>query len=609
MFKVIFLLLFTVRLLFSLEVSNQELFENLLLHSEIYIDKTNSLTIDTIQTQHFQKNSQKTLTFGYSPNVTVWVKFKLKNSSNKKIEKIVDYANPLTTNVTFFDQRSDKIQRDGLLHINPNRESLNPIFPIILEPHSSKTFYIKAYSHITTLIVSLNLWDKKSFYKHEIKYQFILAMFFGAIAIIILYNSLIYWGTREISYLYYVLFFFSITIHHLLYRGLAGLYLSSPHEVALSVELSSFFVALPALFLALFTQKILDLKQYPKLNRLLTYYLALFPLLIVLFQLMELNRYKNLFSAILIVFLFFIIVYSAWKRNRQAYFLIVGWSLSIMSGVLMYLSSSGIFDIFSYAPYYTEFALISESLIFSLILADKIKQLHKEKINIQEKLICYQKEEKERLSLVVEEKTAELKVSLEEKELLLKELNHRVKNSIQTIVSFLRLQIDEIEEKKTQQILINIENRILAISHLYALLYTKDNICFVNTHEYFTLLIEDIETSYAMFHIKIELKTKINLSPEYAIYCGFILNESITNSLQHAFVGQDSGEIVIHLKKEDDLYRLSLYDNGIGYNSNAKSDSFGLVIIETLVVMQLKGSLSIASTDGTKIDIEWRENG
>ena len=58
---------------------------------------------------------------------------------------------------------SKKVLKDGLIHISPNRDSLNPIFVITLEPHSSKTFYIKAYSHITTLIVSVNLWDKKEF--------------------------------------------------------------------------------------------------------------------------------------------------------------------------------------------------------------------------------------------------------------------------------------------------------------------------------------------------------------------------------------------------------------------------------------------------------------
>jgi two-component sensor histidine kinase len=607
-FKVILLVLFAVSQLFSLEVSNQKLFENLLPNAEIYIDKNNTLNIDTVQTQSFSKNSQKSLGFGYSPNLTVWVKFKLENKSAKKIEKIIEYANPLTTDVIFFDPQSNKIQQDGLTHIRRNRESLNPIFSVSLEPHSSKTFYIKAYSHITTLIISVNLWDKKSFYKHEIKHQFILAMFFGAMGIIILYNFIIYWGTKEISYLYYVLFFISITIHHILYLGLAGLYLLSADAVALTVEFSAVFVALPALFLALFTQNILELKQYPKINKLLTYYLTVFPLLIILFHIIELHKYKNLFSMVLAIFLFFIIIYSVWKKNRQAYFLIGGWSLSIISGVLMYLSSLGILDIFSSFPYYAEFALISESLIFSFLLADKIKQLHREKVTLQINFISYQKEEKRKLSNMVIEKTEALNESLKEKELLLKELNHRVKNSIQTIVSFLRLQIDEIEEKQTRQILMNIENRILSISHLYALLYTKENICFVNTYEYFNLLIEDIETSYAMPHIKIELQTEVNIPSEYAIYCGFILNETITNSLQHAFVGRDSGHILIYLKKEDNLYKLSLYDNGIGYNEN-NSNSLGLIIIETLVLTQLQGKLCIDSKNGTKIEIEWRDNG
>jgi hypothetical protein len=417
MFKVILLLSLLLNSVFALEIEEKRGFENLLIHSEIYIDQNNSLSIKEIKQQPFVQNSQKSLGFGYSPNFTVWVKFKLENKSAKKIEKIIEYANPLTTDVTFFDPISKQILKDGLTHISPNRESLNPIFSITLEPHSSKTFYIKAYSHITTLIVSVNLWDKKSFYKHEIKHQFILAMFFGAMAIIILYNFLIYWGTKEISYLYYVLFFVSITIHHILYLGLAGLYLLSAHAVALTVEFSAVFVALPAIFLALFTQNILELKQYPKLNKLLTYYLTIFPFLIILFHIIELHKYKNLFSIVLAIFLFFIIIYSVWKRNRQAYFLIVGWSLSIVSGVLMYLSSLGILDIFSSFPYYAEFALISESLIFSFLLADKIKELNREKITIQENFISYQKEEKRKLSNMVIEKTEALNESLKEKEL------------------------------------------------------------------------------------------------------------------------------------------------------------------------------------------------
>lgn len=389
--KIILLLSLLLNTLFALEIEEKRGFENLLTHSQIYIDKTNALTIKEIQKQHFSKNSQKSLAFGYSPNFTVWVKFRLENKSAKKIEKIIEYANPLTTDVTFFDLQSKQTLKDGLTHISSNRDSLNPIFSISIEPHSSKTFYIKAYSHITTLIVSVNLWDKKSFYKHEIKHQFILAMFFGAMGIIILYNFLIYWGTKEISYLYYVLFFVSVVIHQLLYRGILSLYILSPNLINIVVELSSFLVAVIAYFLALFTKNILELKQYPKINRLLTFYLIVFPVLVLFFYWLELYRYKNLFSVLLLILLFSIMLYTFFKKNRQSCFLSIGWSLIMTSGLFMYLASLGIFNIFSYILYYIEISVIVESLILSLLLADKIKQLNIEKITLQENLIDYQK--------------------------------------------------------------------------------------------------------------------------------------------------------------------------------------------------------------------------
>ena len=605
--NILFLSLLTTTL-FSFEIKEKREFKNLLPHSKIYIDKNNSLSLKEIKKQKFSKNSKETLGFGYSPNFTVWIKFTLENKSNQQIEKIIEYANPLTTDVTFFDITKEKTLQDGLTNIHPERKSLNPIFTTTLKPHSSKTFYIKAYSHITALIIKINLWNVESFYQHEIKYQLILAIFFGAMGIIILYNFLIYWGTKEISYLYYVLFFISVTIHHILYLGLAGLYLLSPNTIAITVKFSAIFVALPAFFLALFTKNILELQQYPKINKFLTSYLILFPFFIILILTMKLYHYKNLFSILLIIFLFFIIIYAVYKKNRQAYFLIIGWSLTLLSGLLMYLSSLGIFDIFSYFPYSAETSLVAESLIFSLLLADKIKQLNQEKITLQNNFILHQKNEKNRLSNMVKEKTKALNSSLDEKELLLKELNHRVKNSIQTIVSFLRLQINEIESRETQKILRNIENRILSISHLYTLLYTRDNLCFVDTYEYFSLLIEDIETSYAMPHINIKIKTETNIPSEYAIYCGFIINESVTNSLQHAFRSRESGDIFIYLKKEKNIYKLLLCDNGIGYPQNTHGDSLGLIIIETLVVAQLEGELKIDSTHGTNIEIEWREH-
>lgn len=209
---------------------------------------------------------------------------------------------------------------------------------------------------------------------------------------------------------------------------------------------------------------------------------------------------------------------------------------------------------------------------------------------------------------MVKLKTKELNESLIEKEILLKELNHRVKNNIQTIVSFLRLQIDETDDKHTQVILINLENRIMSISHLYNMLYTKNNISFVNTYEYFSLLIEDIEISYEMPHINIKIQTNINITSQYALYCGFIINEAITNSLQHAFINKKDGNIFINLKKDKNIYKLSISDDGSGYKQDFNKDSLGLVIIETLVVTQLQGELKVNSKKGVNMQIEWKDN-
>lgn len=602
--KILFIILIFLHRLFAFSIDKDRAFDNILPLTQVYIDQNNSLSLQEVQSKAFETNTKEQLGFGYSPKFSVWIKITLDNPSSKPVTKVLEYANPLTSYVTFYDGK--RTIEDGLLQMQEERTSLNPAFRVSIEPHSSKVIYIKAHSHITTLIVKLHLWSPKSFYAKEIKHQVILALFFGAMGIIIVYNFLIYLGTREISYLYYVLFFIGIILHHLLYKGMGTLYLLSPTAMANVIEYSTFIVATPALFLALFIQNMLKLHQYPRLNRFLNTYLIFFPMIIVFFHWQEWHTYRNVFSVVLLFILLFMTIYALLKRDKQAYILALGWLLFVTSGAFMYLSSLGIFDIFTYLPYYTEFALIAESLIFSLLLANKIKQLAKEKITLQANLINHQKQEQTKLFNMVQTKTQELQNSLHEKELMLKEFNHRLKNSIATIVSFLRLQIDELEEPQTQAILINLENRIMSISHLYTLLYPSNAMSQVNAYEYFRLLIDDIEQSHDMPLIDLTLDTSAYIEAQEAIYCGFILNEAITNALQHAFDRHQKGKIAIKLTHTDTLYQLSIEDNGKGYVQGTPTQSLGLEIIQTLVKTQLHGALHINATHGVKMQIEWK---
>ena len=591
--------------LYALTVSEKLPMQPLLTHAKIYIDHNRSETIDTIGNKPFTQTNKACIGFGYSPDFAVWVRFVLENPTDHPLKRIVEYTNPLSMEVLLYDGgRKTLLYQSGLAHGSPLK-SINPAFEVTLPPHTKTLYYLKASTDVTTLIVGLKLWQLHAFWQHESRHQFILALFFGAMAIIILYNLVIYLSVRERAYLYYVLAFAGIVIHHLFYKGMAGLYLLSPEQTAHIVHYAAFIVALPTFFLALFTKEVLKLEQYPKLNRLLHYSLVLFVPAVFVTYFFDLNSLRSLFPVLLLLMLFAVTLYALWHRNRQAKFIMAGWIILAASGTMMFLSSKGYFDIFTRLPYFVEITLLVETLLFSLLLADRLKQLRMEKIASQQQLIAYQKDEEERLKMLVDTKTQQLKQSVKEKDLLLQELNHRVKNSIQTIVSFLRLQIDETEDAAMAASLTQVENRILSISHLYALLHTSHNISTVNAQEYLSLLIEQIQSTFTQEYVNITLHTDLTLDSETAVYCGFIVNEALTNAMQHAFTPEQSGEIHIILTQEKHIYRLIIQDNGKGFDTAKTYDSLGLVIMESLASYQLRGSMQIDTRHGTHIEILW----
>ena len=113
----------------------------------------------------------------------------------------------------------------------------------------------------------MKLWDEDSFYKKEIKHQVILALFFGAMLILGIYNLFIYFFTRDISYLYYVFYIVGLIIHHLMYTGTANTYFLDYKSMITIVSLASLIVAIPVYALGLFTKSFLQTQKYPKWNR------------------------------------------------------------------------------------------------------------------------------------------------------------------------------------------------------------------------------------------------------------------------------------------------------------------------------------------------------
>ncbi|NIU86158.1 MAG: HAMP domain-containing protein [Nitrosopumilaceae archaeon] len=216
----------------------------------------------------------------------------------------------------------------------------------------------------------------------------------------------------------------------------------------------------------------------------------------------------------------------------------------------------------------------------------------------------------------------ELKSSLHEKDILLKEVHHRVKNNLQVICSLLSLQSDSIEDESTLIKFEECKNRIMSMALVHELLYQEENFQSLDFNNYIKTLIDYLYDSFELepgdikFNLYIDnLKDVINISIDTVIPCGLILNELILNSLKHAFTGNGFSsangsnkqkEITIRLYKESgNVVNLDFEDNGIGLPEGfdfTKSESLGLQLIVGLV-KQIRGTINRVEQAGTAYNI------
>jgi PAS domain S-box-containing protein len=208
--------------------------------------------------------------------------------------------------------------------------------------------------------------------------------------------------------------------------------------------------------------------------------------------------------------------------------------------------------------------------------------------------------------------TNKIKASLEEKEVLLREIHHRVKNNMQIISSLLMLQVENIEDKKYRDIFIDSQNRIHAMALIHEKLYQSTNLDNIDIQEYINELSSELLSSYSgKSNIKLELNVeKIPLDINYAVPCGLILNELITNSLKYAFPEGRKGNIkIIFQSKENNMIQFSVNDDGIGIPGDLdirNTKSLGLRLVTSLAESQLHGNIILIRDHGTQFQIDFR---
>lgn len=190
---------------------------------------------------------------------------------------------------------------------------------------------------------------------------------------------------------------------------------------------------------------------------------------------------------------------------------------------------------------------------------------------------------------------------MEIKELLLKEIHHRVTNNLQIILSIIRLQNDEIDDKLVNEKFTNLENRINAISKTYNMLLMKEDLEEIDMQEYINSLLFDIQETIYHRNQNIKILTDIDarIPLRESVYIGLILNELVTNTYKYAF-DDKKGTISISLKQNKRDYVLSIEDDGKGYNQDEKHLTLGLKLIHTLIYDQLNGQIETHTNSHTK---------
>ena len=207
-----------------------------------------------------------------------------------------------------------------------------------------------------------------------------------------------------------------------------------------------------------------------------------------------------------------------------------------------------------------------------------------------------------------------LQASLKEKEVLLQEVHHRVKNNMQVVISLINLQCETLEDKHICDLFNKTVDRINSMALVHQQLYKSKNFAKVDITRYVTSIVENLYVSHGVEPNKITLKidnSDVDLSLDSTISCGLIINELVTNSLKYAFPESRSGEIRVEFEYLGEAQlEMRVSDDGVGMPANFvhwDSDTLGLQIVKALAEYQLGGTVVLDNSKGTKFLIRFKE--
>ncbi|QNM88969.1 7TM diverse intracellular signaling domain-containing protein [Aliarcobacter cryaerophilus] len=570
-------------------------------------DSSNSLNIQEIANSNdFQKHSNK-FSLGYLKD-TIWIKVDLKNKSSKE-----DFILSLNehfyekANMHYFDKSENlwKTLKNGVFTPIKERniETSKLAFNFKIQQNSSQTIFVELkakYPYFGNIAV----YSKDYFFASRIlNIDSFFILQFGILLIIIIFNLFLWLSLKEKVYIYYVGYAFFALVYLINISGLL-IYFDLQHYM----YKLHFSVSLCIIFLSLFSIEYFEAKRYFKAS---VFVIKILILLLFVFAFMMVavsySPWNNFMNHIITLILITLIVSSIKIYKKGQYFLkyyIFAISIYFTSVIIFILFLMGIIEYNYFNRYAYIYCLSLEIIVFALILSNRYNIIKNEQIKTQNELISLQINQNKLLENEVEKKTLKLTKLVKERELLVKEVFHRVKNNFHVITAFLWFESKKDDNKHRFTELIN---RIKSMSLIHEYLCNSKDLIDINLKEYIDELVKTIIQTYSIPTLKINTNIEnINLEFENIMSLGVVVNEIISNSIKH-HPKEKAIILDINCYKKSDSVILIIVDNGLGFDENIQKTGLGLELIKDFINKLPNAKYSFYKENGTVFELSFKD--
>jgi len=623
---------------------NQEVYE-LEPYLRIFEDTSAALTFDQVRTigsQNFipLRNLEKKP----SPESILWIKLTVLNQvpgRNDWILSIGTYRSPdLVTGYVLHPSGDVSVAKSGAVRPYQDlaiKDRINPLVPVSLEGGKTTTVFLKIRT-VTKRQVSFSaqLETPEHVIQQSKWWNFSQAAFHGPVFLFALLGMAFFFMTRDRTYLYLSLWLLNMNVLFLGITGMGSDILGLP-DPSKYIFIGHVTQSTSAVFYFLFIKNFGQVRKLvPNLMVWINFAVGSRFVLIPLQHIILLNDLNyNIITAFAVlgnlidIPIIFVIAYHFFKANNKiSYYVAAGSGVVFLSSFVG--SAGSTFFNLGEAPLIIEVGVIFLLILFVVGLGHRMKINEEEKRKTQQQLIDQLKhnrdlqdqvnrELEEKVRIRTEKITRQSKEILKqnnilaksnkEKEVLLAEVHHRVKNNLQIVSSLLSIQSEQVVDTKAKQIVQEGQSRIQAMGFIHENIYKNESLAFIDMGTYIRTLGISLIDSFGLNEgqVRLDIQTSnLKIDVDTAIPMGLILNELITNSLKHAFQDQNGGNITIDLNIDKfKTLNLAVADNGTGHPSTPGT-SFGLLLVKELT-HQLKGSINFHRENGFKAIMKFKK--